>query len=146
MYDALQRNEHLEVLRSLQLPLERHCTQRHVSNCVAWPNQSCQNRPAIVYQARYTLDRTFLHTARDCFQPTHARARLLFCSIPNCRFSWQVLSRHPTCGSSSLNSRFLRHSTPSFPSIELHSLITFFVTLFVTSFVLPSSLPSSLPS
>jgi hypothetical protein len=105
MCDALQRNNHLEVLRSLQFSLERHNTQRHVINCVAWPNPSCENRPAIVYQARYTLDRTSLHTARDCFQPTHARARLLF-SILNYYFRWQTLPRQLASTFPSLNTQF----------------------------------------
>jgi hypothetical protein len=82
-YDALQRNDYLNVPRSLSLPLERHIPQRHVINSAAWfgKEQNIDAKSELREQIWHCLPRTrYSHThspstrLASCFQPTHARA------------------------------------------------------------------------
>jgi hypothetical protein len=82
-YDALQRNDYLNVPRSLSLPLERHIPQRHVINSAAWfgKEQNIDAKSELREQIWHCLPGTqYFHTLSlstrlaSCLQATHARA------------------------------------------------------------------------
>jgi hypothetical protein len=137
--DALQRNDHLDVPRSLSLPLEPHNPQRHVINCAAWfgKEQNTDAKSELQKQMWHCLPGTLYSNTHSlftrlasCLHPTHARA----CSSAQSRPSPQLAR---TFWAHNLHFFVTQlalslQSTRTFSSFELHFLVTLFVTLFVT--------------
>jgi hypothetical protein len=104
-YDALQRNDHLNVPRSLSLLLERHVPQRHVMNSAAWfgKEQNIDAKSELREQIWHCLPGTqYSHTHSPstrlafCFQPAHARV------YPSAQFILSLQSAR-TCSSLNLH-------------------------------------------
>lgn len=98
-YDALQRNNSLDVPRSLSLSLERNNSQRRVTNCAAWFGKEQDNhaKPKLRKKFWHCLLATLyprtqpLHATR-ILSPTNTRSPALLLGSGS-HFSWLAPSR-----------------------------------------------------